>query len=56
MSALDHATGTVLTPQLVADKSTSGHALPVLLEHLDPARAVVASDTIHTQVTPPVNP
>ena len=56
LSALDHATGTVLTQQRVADKSARGHALPVLLEHLDPDGAVVASDTIHTQVTPPVNP
>ena len=50
LSALDHATGTVLTQARVADKTNEIPALRELLEPLDLDGAVVTADAMHTQV------
>ena len=50
LSALDHATGAVLTQQRVAGKSNEIPALRELLEPLDLDGAVVTADAMHTQV------
>ena len=49
LSALDHATGVVLTQARVADKSNEIPALKELLEPLDLGGAVVSADAMHTQ-------
>ena len=49
LSALDHATGAVLTQQRVADKSNEIPALRELLEPLDLDGVVVSADAMHTQ-------
>lgn len=48
LPVLDHATGTVLAQEQVADRSVP--TLWELLEPLDPDGAVVAVDAMHTQV------
>ena len=50
LSALDHATGAVLTQQRVAGNSNEIPALRELLEPLDLDGAVVTADAMHTQV------
>ena len=50
LSALDHATGTVLTQARVADKTNEIPALRELLEPLDLDGAVVTAEAMHTQV------
>ncbi|WP_167150455.1 ISAs1 family transposase [Actinomyces sp. ZJ308] len=50
LSALDQATGAVLTQERVADKSNEIPSLPVLLEPLDLDGAVITADAMHTQV------
>ncbi|WP_256693192.1 ISAs1 family transposase [Actinomyces oris] len=49
LSALDHATGAVLTQQRVAGKSNEIPALRELLEPLDLEGVVVSADAMHTQ-------
>lgn len=50
LSALDHATGVVLTQARVADRSNEIPALRELLEPLDLGGAVVSADAMRTQV------
>ena len=50
LSALDHATGAVLTQARVADKSNEIPALPILLEPLSMDGVVVTADAMYTQV------
>ena len=50
LSALDHATGAVLSRARVADKSNEIPAIRELLEPLDPGGVVVTADAMHTQV------
>ena len=50
LSALDHATGAVLTQARVADKSNEIPAIRELLEPLDPGGVVVTADAMHRQV------
>ena len=50
LSALDHATGAVLTQARVADKSNEIPAIRELLEPLDLDGVVVTADAMHTQV------
>ena len=50
LSALDHATGAVLTQARVADKSNEIPAIRELLEPLDLDGVVVIADAMHTQV------
>ena len=50
LSALDHATGAVLTQARVADKSNEIPAIRELLEPLNLDGVVVTADAMHTQV------
>ena len=50
LSALGHATGTVLVQARVADKSNEVSAIRELLEPLDLDGVVVSADVMHTQV------
>ena len=50
LSALDHATGAVLTQARVTDKSNEIPAIRELLEPLDPGGVVVTADAMHRQV------
>ena len=50
LSALDHATGTVLAQARVADKSNEIPMLRELLKPLDLDGVVVTADAMHTQV------
>ena len=50
LSALDHATGAVLSQARVADKSNEIPAIRELLEPLDLDGVVVTADAMHTQV------
>jgi len=50
LSALDHATGAVLTQARVTDKSNEIPAIRELLEPLDLDGVVVTADAMHTQV------
>ena len=56
LSALDHATGAVLSRARVADKSNEIPAIRELLEPLDPGGIVVTADAMHTGGHCPVDP